>query len=137
MDRQDMREPVRDARLAEVLEEAAPTPPFTDVEVAAVQARIMRDARATMRRRRIETRARRFAYRVVLPASLAAELLIAFRLATPPESVEPSGAAEIEIMQTIALDAMLGTDLGFALITGNVYPTGLNVGTSERQPNGE
>jgi hypothetical protein len=95
----------------------------------------MRDAALLMRRRRFESRARRFVYRVALPASLAAELLIAFRLVTPSGPPEPAVAPEEEIMQTVALDAMLGTDVGLTLSTGNVYALALSGVGTEGEPN--
>lgn len=120
MDNQDVREPRRDPELAEALERATPEPPFTEFDVAAIEARIIKEGQAQMTRSQRESRLRWFAYRVALPASLAAELLIGLRLATPPEPT-PSAEVEAEYMQAVALTAFMDSDVGAALITGDAF----------------
>lgn len=119
MDDQDVREPRRDPQLAEALETATAEPPFTELDVAAIEARILKEGKAVMTRRQRGSRLRWFAYRVALPASLAAELLIAFRLATPPDPTPVAPAAEARYMQAVALSAFMQNDLGAALVTGD------------------
>ena len=121
MDNQDVREPRRDPELAEALERATPEPPFTEFDVAAIEARIIKEGQAQMTRSQRESRLRWFAYRVALPASLAAELLIAFRLAPPPEPTPAARAAEAEYMQAVALTAFMDSDVGAALVTGDAF----------------
>ena len=121
MDNQDVREPRRDPELAEALERATPEPPFTEFDVAAIEARIIKEGQAQMTRSQRESRLRWFAYRVALPASLAAELLIAFRLATPPEPAPVAPAAEARYMQAVALSAFMQNDLAAALVTGDAF----------------
>lgn len=121
MDNKELREPLRDPALAEALEAASPPDPFTEVDVAAIEARILGEGKAMMKRRQREGRLRWFAYRVALPASLAAELLIAFRLATPPEPAPAARAAEAEYMQAVTLNAFMESDVGAALVTGDAF----------------
>lgn len=132
MDNQDVREPRRDPELAEALEQATPEPPFTEDDVAAIEARILKEGKAVMTRSQRESRLRWFAYRVALPASLAAELLIAFRLVTPPEPEPAALAAEAEYMQAVVLNAFVDDDVGAALVTGDVFGM-----LSARIPEGE
>ena len=81
----DVGEPRRDDAVGRVLEEASPPYPFSDADVAAVETRILRDGQSLIKSRRRGRRIRSFAYRVALPMSLAAELIIAIRLVAPPE----------------------------------------------------
>ena len=119
MDKQDVREPRPDPELREALESVTTEPPFTEFDVAAIEARILKEGTAMVARSRRESRLRWFAYRVALPASLAAELLIAVRLVTPPEPTPAARAAEAEYMQSVVIGAFLQNDLGAAIVTGN------------------
>ncbi|MEM7414858.1 MAG: hypothetical protein AAF389_05120 [Gemmatimonadota bacterium] len=121
MDNQDVREPRRDPELRDALEAATPEPPFSEFEVAAIEARIIEEGKAQMAKSQRESRLRRFAYRVALPASLAAELMLAFRLAAPPEPTPAARAAEAEYMQAVALTAFMDSDVGAALVTGDAF----------------
>ncbi|NNF11842.1 MAG: hypothetical protein HKN72_01375 [Gemmatimonadetes bacterium] len=124
----DVREPRRDDELGRLLGEAAPPSPFSDADVTAVEARILKDGASLIKSRRRGRRLRSFAYRVALPMSLAAELIIAIRLVAPPEPDPAERSADAEFMDAVAVATLLESDLGSALLTGS--PFGLALGST-------
>jgi hypothetical protein len=134
MDERDVREPRRDRALAEQLERATPEPPFSEQDFAAFESRVLNEGTSLMRRRRRAERARWFGYRVALPAALAAELIIGFRLMEPTQAVPPAVPVGTELIEVLTLGAMMETDVGAAIIAGDAFTLALATDSNERDP---